>query len=422
MQRHLQPDDRQAWDHFAHHLRLVVTHYYSTLFHAASDAFASLGADPHAERRLYRALGPLLAEAGYRPLPAALAAASVNGASPASWVSFGSDELRGFVAKANLYGTRPAPPFAPHVLVYTRGAAVEETTGYFLAAKLQLLWDTVLTSGPAGLLALASATEAPFTPPSTPQQAVLRRQTLHSRLVELGWGRWLAGRLTLREPALEAVVVVCPTAGNSPAVHLEGYQNVPVAHLFSVFPSETANAPAAAARPTRPAAHGALALLCCAVALATLPCPSAVLLLCLGLAHGVGVMDRLLHSSAHRGAEAAAWRRQYSTGSGAHLLAGMAADASGEATKRLLLGYFALWQHGPHSGEALGRAMALFLKDELDVDAEPPGAAVAQQLARLGLADGPRDGAAGPYRVSGSPQQILPQFDGLQVLHDVRLH
>lgn len=35
MQRHLQPDDRQAWDHFAHHLRLVVTHYYSTLFHAA---------------------------------------------------------------------------------------------------------------------------------------------------------------------------------------------------------------------------------------------------------------------------------------------------------------------------------------------------------------------------------------------------
>lgn len=43
-------------------------------------------------------------------------------------------------------------------------------------------------------------------PPSTPQQAVLRRQTLHSRLAELGWGRWLAGWLTLREPALEAVV------------------------------------------------------------------------------------------------------------------------------------------------------------------------------------------------------------------------
>lgn len=46
-----------------------------------------------------------------------------------------------------------------------RWARPRQPTGL---AALQLLWDTVLTAGPTGLLALANATEAPFTPPPGP--------------------------------------------------------------------------------------------------------------------------------------------------------------------------------------------------------------------------------------------------------------
>ena len=93
-----------------------------------------------------------------------------------------------------------------------------------------------------------------------------------------------------------------------------------------------------------------------------------------------------------------------------------------EELKQLLLTYFSLWQGGPQSIQRLDSAADLFLKDEFCVEANMDIDDAAAKLVRLGLADLTTvSGGADELWPSGSPQQILPQFEGLRVLHEIRL-
>jgi len=407
MQRHLDQDDRSSWDPFVAHLRLVVTHYHGTLVHTIADAL-HCQSESIPERRMYRALLPLLAHAGFGPVsvahfPSDASCFDAPAGSP-DWGSMGSEALQDVGAKAGLYPPKTVQPiFAPHAFLFARGATSVSRSGRFLGAKVRLLWDILTSGGPSLLAQLTEASEAPSPPPPADHFRVVRRQTLLSHLRNSGIASWIFADLTIEEPAYENVVVCYPTTGSSPAVHLDLYGSTTQADLPALLPTKQGSQWAAASWVIS-------ALVAASVALFLGLVPLVVV-----------VLTCAFTSRASVGRSSDNWRREQRIGTQAGAAAVLGLDASDETTKRLLVAYFTLWRHGPHTSEGLGRAVSLFLRDEFDLEGAFDARDTVAQLVRLGLANVTETKGRTEIAASGTPRHILPQFDGLQILHAVHL-
>ena len=113
MQRHLNPDDRLAWEAFAENMRLVVSTFYDGLVGFTLDSYDALhhsGSWEHSnEKRFYKGVTEVLRQGSYRPLPQ-FWWDNANGYKfnftldvIPDWDSMGSDELSAFIQRGTVY-------------------------------------------------------------------------------------------------------------------------------------------------------------------------------------------------------------------------------------------------------------------------------------------------------------------------------
>jgi hypothetical protein len=444
MQRHLNPDDRLAWEAFAENMRLVVSTFYDGLVGFTLDSYDALhhsGSWEHSnEKRFYKGVTEVLRQGSYRPLPQ-FWWDNANGYKfnftldvIPDWDSMGSDELSAFIQRGTVYSLDQVPLFANNVLIYTRGMDVKEKTEYYLWAKIDYLVDKLMYGGWHVLKKiLADDTEPAFARPSTKHTAVIRRHTLESRIKEMGLMTWLFSKVTLVEPSFESVVIIYPYSeviGGKVGkdMKMEIYNSVPMADLEGLLPFKQIH--------LRP--------------FDTFYFLIQLVLIALFL---TGIVQTFLHGEVSTGlafflmtialdlsrrfynilyaymmvlilyqSERLTWQASKLCGDGRSVLSLLRDQVVSEELKQLLLTYFSLWQGGPQSIQRLDSAADLFLKDEFCVEANMDIDDAAAKLVRLGLADLTTvSGGADELWPSGSPQQILPQFEGLRVLHEIRL-